>query len=136
MGIIVDKTLKANPLRPEEEKRWFLYSKSQGTLTEKQVARKIAMRTALNQKEAEMALYLFREVLLESLLNGYTVKMSDWGTFYTTISSEGSDTKEEASISKVKRVKLHFRYNKAFEQELQVADFVSMESLMKKESNI
>ncbi len=81
MGIIVDKTLKANPLRPEEEKRWFLYSKSQGTLTEKQVARKIAMRTALNQKEAEMALYLFREVLLESLLNGYTVKMSDWGTF-------------------------------------------------------
>jgi len=129
MSIIVDKVQKSNPLRREEPKKWYMVSKRVNQITEKEVARQIARRTALNQKEAEMALFLLREVLIENLLNGYTVKLGDWASFIPTVKSEGSETKEEANATKIKRVKLHLRFNKSFEAELQSATFVPAESI-------
>lgn len=135
MAILVDKIQRGNPLRPEDPKKWYVSAKSIGTITEKEVARQVANRTALNRKEVEMAFALFRETLLENLLNGYTVRMSDWGYFVTTVNSDGSDTRDEAVANKVKRVRVHHRHDKSFENELQQATFITVDSLTKKETN-
>ncbi len=133
MSILLKKVLKKNPLRPEEDARIHLSAKSVGTMNEKQVAKEMADEVTLNPKEAEMGMHQLRKIVLRNLLNGYTVKLGDWATFYVTVTSEGSNNEKDAKATKVKRVKMHLRYDKSFEEELQKASFVTMDSLQTKE---
>ena len=84
----------------------------------------------------------FRSCLLEMLLNSKKVKIEGLGTFYTTLECQkgGALTKDKFSI--LKDVKgLHIRFLPETEQEqnissrefLKQAEFVNVESLLKKE---
>lgn len=135
MAILLNKALRPNPLRPEDPKKWYLSAKCIGTITEKEVALQMCDEVTLNPKEAEMAMHQLRKVLLRNLLNGYTVKLGDWATFYTTVSSEGVENEKDAKVINVKQVRVHLLHDKAFEEELQKASFVMLDSLQNKTEN-
>lgn len=132
MAIFLEKQEKANLQKPEEPKKWYLYSKSIGTIDESEVARQIAEETTLNPKEAEMALAQLRKVVLRNLQNSYTVRLGDWAYFYNTVHSNASKTKEEAISSKITQVKMHLGYEKAFQEELDKSAFIFAETIQKK----
>ena len=132
MAIIIEKQEKRNPLQPDAPKKWYLYSKSVGTVTEKEVAKQLVDETTLNAKEAEMAIAQLRKIVLRNLQNGYTVRLGDWAYFHTTIHSKPSATAGEAVADKIKKVSMHLGYDKAFQEELNKATFVTMESLQRK----
>ncbi len=133
MAILVDKQQKRNPQKPEEAKKFYLYSKSVGTVTEKDVAKQLVEETTLNPKEAEMAIAQLRKIVLRNLQNGYTVRLGDWAYFYTTVHSTGSVTAKEATTNKITKVSMHLGYDKAFQEDLDKSTFVTVESLQKKE---
>ena len=134
MPIIYNVQQKRNPAKPNEPRKWHLYCKSIGTVSESEVARQIAEETTLNPKEAEMALAQLRKIVLRNLQAGNTVRLGDWAYFYTTLQCEGAETEEEAVPAKVKKVVMHLRYDKTFQADLNRATFVSAKSLQKKES--
>ena len=134
MPIIYNVQQKRNPAKPNEPRKWHLYCKSIGTVSESEVARQIAEETTLNPKEAEMALAQLRKIVLRNLQAGNTVRLGDWAYFYTTLQCEGTETEEEAVPAKVKKVAMHLGYDKTFQADLNRATFVSAKSLQKKES--
>ena len=133
MPIIYNVQQKRNPAKPNEPRKWHLYCKSIGTVSESEVARQIAEETTLNPKEAEMALAQLRKIVLRNLQAGNTVRLGDWAYFYATLQCEGAPTEDEAMPAKVKKVAMHMRYEKSFQEELNRATFVSAKSLQKKE---
>lgn len=133
MAIFIEKQQKKNLQKPSEPAKWYLYSKSIGTITEKEVAKQIVDETTLNPKEAEMALAQLRKIVLRNLQNGYTVRLGDWAYFYTTVHSTGSENEKEATSNKITQVKMHLGYEKAFQEELNHSSFISMETLRKKD---
>lgn len=133
MAIFIEKQQKKNPLKPAEPAKWYLYNRSIGTITEKEVAKQISDETTLNPKEAEMALAQLRKIVLRNLQNGYTVRLGDWAYFYATVHSTGSESEKDAVSNKITQVKMHLGYEKAFQEELNRSSFVSMETLRKKD---
>ena len=134
MPIIYNVQQKRNPAKPNEPRKWHLYCKSIGTVSESEVARQIAEETTLNPKEAEMALAQLRKIVLRNLQAGNTVRLGDWAYFYATLQCEGAETEEEAVPAKVKKVAMHLGYDKTFQADLNRATFVSAKSLQKKEN--
>ena len=108
MTLLYNKIQRGIPGKPEEPKKWYISLKSLGQVGEKEVARQIADETTLNPKEAEMALAQFEKVLLRLLLDGHTVQLGDWGSFYLTLSCEGTATEKEATPARVQRINIRF----------------------------
>lgn len=133
MPIFIEKQQKKNLQKPEEAAKWYLYNKSIGTVTEKEVAKQIVDETTLNPKEAEMALAQLRKIVLRNLQNGYTVRLGDWAYFYTTVHSTGSEDEKGATANKITQVKMHLGYEKAFQEELNRSTFASMDVFRKKD---
>ena len=133
MSIVYNKIARRNLQKPNEPAKWYLCNKSIGTVSESEVARQIAEETTLNPKEAEMALAQLRKIVLRNLQAGNTVRLGDWAYFYATLQCEGAATEDEAMPAKVKKVAMHMRYEKSFQEELNRATFVAAKSLQKKE---
>ena len=100
-------------------------------MKEKQVARHISDETTLNPKEAEMAVSQLKKVLIAALLNGQSVQLGDWGTFYLTLNSNGVDTEAEVSSAQVKKINIRFRVGKELQEAINKAQFRDAASMSK-----
>lgn len=125
MTLLYKKIQRVNPLKKDEPRKWYPVVKSLGTLSEKEVAKRISDETTLNPKEAEMALAQLEKVLISGLLDGYTVKIGDWGTFQVTVNATGTDTEKEATASKITKVNIRFTAGQSLREAAQKATFRS-----------
>ena len=132
MPIFYNKLQRKNPLNPEEPAKWYPVVKTASMMREKEVARQIADETTLNPKEAEMALSQLQKVMIRALLNGQSVQLGDWGSFYLTLNAEGSETEAEATPSKIKKVNIRFSVGTELKDALKKASFTDAASLSKK----
>jgi predicted histone-like DNA-binding protein len=130
MSLFYNKAQRANPLHPEDIRLWFIFLKSIGQIGEKEVAKLLSDETTLNRKEAEMALAQFEKILIRLLLDGHSVQLGDWGSFYLTCSCKGSETKEGATVHNIKELKIRFVPGKALKAALKDATFLAAESLV------
>lgn len=55
MTLLYKKIQRVNPLQKEAPRKWYPVVKSLGTLSEKEVAKRISDEMTLNPKEAEVA---------------------------------------------------------------------------------
>ena len=131
MALIIEKKAKRDPLT--KKTKFHPSLKSIKKISEKDVAKAIADETTLNPKEAEMVLAQFQKILLRFLLSGYTVSLSDWASFFLTVTSNGADTEKECTANLIKGVHAHCRFGKEFREALAKAEFVSAEKFNKKE---
>lgn len=125
MTLLYKKIQRVNPLKKDEPRKWYPVVKSLGTLSEKEVAKRISDETTLNPKEAEMALAQLEKVLISGLLDGYTVRIGDWGTFQVTVNSVGSDSEKDAGASKITKVNVRFTAGQSLREAAQKATFRS-----------
>ena len=132
MPILYNKAQRKNPSKPEDPAKWYPVVKTASMLREKEVARQIADETTLNPKEAEMALAQLQKVMIGVLLNGQSVQLGDWGSFYLTFNAEGSETEAEAGPSKINKVNIRFSVGKELKDALAKATFTAAASLSNK----
>ena len=129
MPILFNKLERANPQDRKAKKKWFPVLKIISQVKEKQVAKQIADETTLNPKEAEMALSQLEKVLISNLLSSNSVQLGDWGSFHLTCNGEGSNTKEEVTANKIKKLNIRFVPGKSLTDALKGATFIQADSL-------
>jgi len=97
-----------NPQDPSAPKKFYLIEKSLGSIDRQYLINDMVRNTSLTPMEAATGIdYLFSAIprLIEL---GFTVQIGELGYFRIGISSEGSDTKEEATPDKIKTMRLRF----------------------------
>ena len=99
---------------------------------EKEVAKQIADETTLNPKEAEMAVAQLKKVLINVLTNGNSVQLGDWGSFYLSISSKGSEKEDDVSSDNVKKINIRFKLGKELKEAIEKAQFRDTAALTEK----
>ena len=132
MPLFYNKVERGVPSDPMGPKKWYLILRSLGMISIKDVCRDVADETTLNPKEAEMAIYQLFKVILRYLLSGHTLQLGDLGTFKLTISCEGSDTKEEATPAKIRKINLRFIPSRDFRESINKATFSEAKKLSEK----
>lgn len=129
MPIFYNKVQRKNPSDKDAKPKWYLALRRISVMKEKEVAKAIADETTLNPKEAEMAIAQLQKVLSNALLNGHTVQLGDWGTFYLTLTGEGTETKDAAVPAKVKKINIRFLPGKELKESIEKATFVEAKTL-------
>jgi predicted histone-like DNA-binding protein len=99
---------------------------------EREVAKLLADETTLNAKEAEMAVSQLLKVVSTLLLNGNTVQLGSLGSFRVTAATEGSDTEEEVTAAKIKKLNLRFTESEELKDMLKKASFKDAATLQSK----
>ena len=115
MAVFYNKVQRANPTKRSETK-WYATLKRISMVKEKEVAKSISDETTINRKEAEMALAQFEKILIRELLNGNSVQLGDWRTFYLTYNSEGKNYKEEVNAASIQKVNICFIAGKSLKE--------------------
>jgi predicted histone-like DNA-binding protein len=132
MPLFFNKAERVNPAQPTLPKRWYPVLKSTGMIRERQVARLLADETTLNPKEAEMAVSQLMKVITILLLNGNTVQLGELGSFRLTVKCETSDTKEEVTAHKIKKVNVRFTASEDLRNAMKKATFKELASMVLK----
>ena len=129
MSLFFKKVLRKNPQNMTAPGKWYGSLKSVGMKREPEIAILAADGTTLDPKEAELAFSPFGKVVMNLLLDGYTVEIANLGSFRLTASSEGRDTKEELTANQIKNVNLRFVPYEATKDALKKATFKDLETM-------
>ncbi|MDD3281601.1 MAG: HU family DNA-binding protein [Bacteroidales bacterium] len=129
MSLIFRKIERINMKDPEGPKLWYPVLRTITVVTEKELAKLLADETTLNPKEAEMAIYQLQKVLLRVMLDAKSIQLGELGNFYLTLHTESSETKEEVTADKIKKINIRFRPTAFVREALQKANFIFIETL-------
>ena len=125
MSILYTKIQRVNPRDPAGIRKWYVVPKRVEQKTEKEIAEALTRNTTLNRGEAAMVLDELQSVILEALLDGYSVQMGDWGSFHLTVNSAGADTEAACTAELVTGVNIRFRAGKEMKEAISKATFVA-----------
>lgn len=127
MAIFFNRQPRKDPFRGGRF-RYYPIAKTTSQADEMEVAELMCRNTTLNPHEALLAIGLLRDTVLELLKEGRSVRLGNWASFHTTLTSTGADTKEECTWRSVKKIRAHCRFSRQFNQELQQTELMSVEA--------
>jgi predicted histone-like DNA-binding protein len=117
--------------------KWYGRVKTLETMNTRKLSRHISEHGSIYTQDVVFGvLEKFRSCLIEMLLESKKVKIDGLGTFYTTIESQGAETKEKYNVlTDIKA--LHIRFLPEQEQEMNIssreflkkAEFISVDQL-------
>ena len=131
MAVFYNKVERANPADRMAPKKWYAVLKTISLVSEKEVAKQLSDETTLNRKEAEMALAQFEKILIRLLLDGYSVRLGEWGSFRLTCNSTPSATKAAVSAKNITNLNIRFTAGKELKDAIQKAQLVSADTMSK-----
>jgi len=99
---------KRNPAKPEEAPKFYLNPVYSGTYSFEDLAKRIAEISTVSEIDSAATLRAFVKVVPEILKNGFRVDMQGLGIFSLGINCHGSETEEEVTVSKIKKVRMRF----------------------------
>lgn len=129
MSVIIKKIQRVNPQKRTEPKKWYPSLVTIEQMDEDEVSDAIADETTLNPGEALMAIRQLRKVIINAVLNGKSVRLGNWGSFYGTIDGKPAETKDTLTAENVAKLRVVFRPGKEFKEALEKATFTWTESL-------
>lgn len=91
---------------------------TQETLTLRDFANRISRESTVSNMDAMAVLEGLLQIIPDEIANGKIIKLGDFGTFRTTISSEAAISKDEFNTSNIKGVNVRFRPAKEFSNQL------------------
>jgi predicted histone-like DNA-binding protein len=115
---------KGNPLKPGEPKKWYASAVSTGDVRLRALGKEITQRSTVNYADTLAVLEVLTQVLRERLDENKIVRFGDFGSFQVAIGSEGVETPEQFSVSKIKTRKIVFRPGTELKEMLNNLKFV------------
>ena len=101
---------RGNPLKKDQQKKWYATAKSSGELTFRKLSKEISEgSTTVSDTDVLAVLNDLTKILKRHLENGEIVRFGDFGSFQITVSSEGAEKKEKFNHSLIKGAKVIFR---------------------------
>ena len=95
----------------------------QQSLNLRDVAKRISRESTVSSMDAMAVLEGLLQIVPDEITKGKIIKLGDFGTFRSTISSAASVTPEEFHVSKIKGLNVRFRPAKEFSKQLSNIDF-------------
>jgi predicted histone-like DNA-binding protein len=109
MAVKYSLTERANPLKPDEPKKWYAGTKSSGAVTLKMLGKEITQRCTVNHADTLAVLEVLLQLLTERLDDNKIVRLGDFGSFQLSIGSEGAASEKAFSPSLIKTRKVTYR---------------------------
>ena len=101
---------RGNPLKPDNEKKWYAKAKSSGEFTFRKLSKEIADGSStVSDTDVLAVLNDLTKILKRHLENGEIVRFGDFGSFQISISSEGAEKEEKFNHAMIKSSKVLFR---------------------------
>jgi len=100
---------KVNPQNLTEVNKLFPIKQAQETLTIRDFGKRISRESTVSMMDTMAVLEGLLQIIPDEIANGKIIKLGDFGTFRSTISSEGVATEEEFTTSKIKSLNVRFR---------------------------
>ena len=100
---------RKNPNDLSAPEKYYAAAISEGSIDLKRLAEKIAYQSTLTPGDCYNVLSALEKNIIEELSDGRIVRLGDLGTFLLSVSSEGSDTLENAHSGMVKKARILFR---------------------------
>ncbi|TAJ11327.1 DNA-binding protein [Marinilabiliaceae bacterium JC017] len=114
---------KRNPAKPEEAPKYYLNPVYTGTYTFDDLAKDIADISTVSEIDSAATLRALVKVLPNLLSKGIRVNMEGLGIFSLGINCEGSETEDEVTVEKIKRIRLRFAPAHDLKKEISKTDF-------------
>ena len=109
---------RKNLMNLSAPEKYYLRAKSVGKIDRDYLIKDMLRYVSLTQEEASSAINYLFEAVPRFLKLGFYVKLGTLGSFRATINSEGSETVEEATADKVKRIRIRFVCGKELKEEI------------------
>ncbi|MGD9993980.1 MAG: HU family DNA-binding protein [Salinivirgaceae bacterium] len=126
MSINYKVIARKKPGDPEAQPKYYASLNSKGRRTLRYLAKQIAERSSLNQMDILSTLEGFLQIIPETLTDGYTVDLGDFGSMGVLAKSLPVDAAEDFHHSKIEGLKVVFRPGKLFMQSLNDAEFTKI----------
>ena len=101
-----------SPLSREKTGKYHARVKTRGEITLRDLAEKISQISSLSVPDTVGVLEAFIQIIPEALLDGYMVKLGDFGTFTTTVNSDGADSAASFKNNQIKKTNILFKPGK------------------------
>ena len=89
--------------------KYYALTKSSGEMTLRKLAKRISSISTVSTVDTLAVLEALLQVIPEELAEGNIVRLGDFGSFYTTAKSEGTETEDEFNESLIKKTRIKFR---------------------------
>lgn len=98
---------RSNPLNRTEIK-YYLIAKTLGNVDLDKICQEISLSSSLTRGDVSNTIMSFLDTIPKYLKMGFSVKLGELGSFRLSIRSEGSESIEDVSSAKVKKISLIF----------------------------
>ena len=123
MSIKYRVVARQNPADRTLPAKFYAQVVNAGKTTIRPLTKKIAQISTVSSVDTLATLEAFLQVVPEEIAQSRIVKLGDFGSFSLTLSSEGTDTEESFTASKIKKYTVRFRPGKLFREVIDAAGF-------------
>jgi predicted histone-like DNA-binding protein len=114
---------QVDPRDVSAPKTFLPVKQKQETLTLRDFAKRISRESTVSSMDAMAVLEGLLQIIPDEIANGKIIKLGDFGTFRSTISSESAVSAEAFHVSKIKGLNVRFRPAKEFTKQISNIDF-------------
>ncbi len=114
MALKYSVVAKKNPSDKDAPFKYYPQPISSGESGFKSLAKKIQKNTGQNYADVIGVLAALEDLLPEEIKDGMIIRLGDIGSFYPGYKTTASDTPEEVSARNIEQVKIKFRPDKDF----------------------
>ena len=104
-------------------KKFYPSVVSTGKTRQRGLAKQVAEISTVSPADVAGTLEALLSQIPRELANGNIVDLGDFGSFRVRVQTEGSDTAEEVTANKIRRVSVRFILGKEFQQVLDTIEF-------------
>ena len=100
---------RINRLDESAPAKFYALTKTSGEITLRELVDEINDLSSLSAGDVMSVLEQFIKLVPKHLSKGHIVRLGDFGSFFTTANSEGSETEEDFNESLIKKTNIKFR---------------------------
>lgn len=104
-------------------KKWYASVKTDGEVSIDNLTKEIEKFSALSEADIRGVIIALENVIQNELANGKIIRMDKLGSFYPSLSSEGSATEADFNVSLIKGAKVNFRAGKRITDVMKTATY-------------
>ena len=113
MAVKLTTVQKRNPRDLASPGKFYAQAVSDGSVDLNDLAEIIATQCTVSKADCYAVLIALESNIIRELKNGRIIRLGELGNFQVSISSEGSLSLEEVSVSSVKKARINFRPGKS-----------------------
>lgn len=117
---------RVNPKDVTAPRKFYAVAKSTGEESTRQLATEISKRNGLSVADVFATIEALIDLVPERLEQGKIVRLGEFGSFSTSISSEGVEKQEDFTAANIKGNSMNFRPGKLVQKVLDTVDYTKV----------